>query len=89
LTARTLCGWLIGIGLMQAWMAWEQDWGRVKLGTTMLVVLPFALFFQLVRFRAEVQWSNPALWVLLIDVSLTGFICLYLWLIGGSRAQPG
>ena len=89
LTARTLCGWLIGIGLMQAWMAWEQDWGQVKLGTTMLMILPFALFFQLVRFGAEVQWGNPALWVLLIDLSLTALICFYLWLTGGSRAQPG
>jgi hypothetical protein len=89
LTARTLCGWLIGIGSMQGWMAWEQDWARVKLGSPMLMILPFALFFQLARFGAEVQWGNPALWILLVDVSLTALICFYLWLTAGSRAQSG
>ena len=89
LTARTLSSWLIGIGLMEAWMAREGDWQRIKLGTTMLIILPFALFFQLVRFSAQVQWSNIALWVLLLDVSVTALLFLYLWLTPKRRsAQP-
>jgi hypothetical protein len=40
LTARTLAGWLIGVGAMQVWMAWEADWSRIKLATTMLIALP-------------------------------------------------
>ena len=57
--------------------------------STMLIILPFALFFQLVRLSAEVQWSNIALWVLLLDVSVTALLFLYLWLTPQRRsAQP-
>jgi hypothetical protein len=79
LTARTLCGWLIGVGLLEAWIAWEGDWQRVKIGTTMLIILPFALIFQLVRFHIEVQWGNISLWILLIDFSLASLLCIALW----------
>lgn len=79
LTARTLCGWFIGVGLLEAWIAWEGDWPRVKIGTTMLVILPFALIFQLMRFHAEVQWGNISLWILLIDFSLASLLCIALW----------
>lgn len=80
LTVRTLCGWLIGVGSLELWMAWEGDWPRVKIGTTMLVILPFALIFQLLRFRSEVQWSNIALWLLLLDFSIASILCIGLWL---------
>jgi hypothetical protein len=92
LTARTLCGWLIGVGLMQAWMALEGDWQRIRLGTTMLMILPFALLFQLLRFRHEVQWSNVALWLLLLDVGVTAILLMQLWLTAGklqARAAAG
>jgi hypothetical protein len=79
LTARTLCGWLIGVGLLEAWIAWEGDWQRVKIGTTMLVILPFALMFQLMRFYAEVQWGNIPLWILFIDFGLVSLLCIALW----------
>ncbi|WP_404789141.1 hypothetical protein [Altericista sp. CCNU0014] len=79
LTARTLCGWLIGVSLLEVWIAWEGDWQRVKIGTAMLVILPFALIFQLVRFRSEVQWNNMPLWMLLVDFSIASLLCLALW----------
>jgi hypothetical protein len=79
LTARTLCGWLIGVGLLEIWMAWEGDWQRVKIGSTMLVILPFALIIQLLRFHSEVQWGNLPLWILLIDFSLASLVCIALW----------
>jgi hypothetical protein len=79
LTTRTLCGWLIGIGLIQLWMAWENDWHRIKLGTTMLLVLPFTLVIQLLRFSPEVQWHNFILWVFLVDVALTAIVLGTLW----------
>jgi hypothetical protein len=81
LTARTLCGWLIGVGLLEVWMAWEGDWQRVKIGSTMLVILPFAMIFQLLRFRVEVQWNNIPLWMLLIDFSFVSLLCVALWFV--------
>jgi hypothetical protein len=87
LTARTLCGWLIGVGLLEVWMAWEGDWQRVKIGSTMLVILPFALIFQLLRFRVEVQWGNIPLWMLLIDFSLASLVCVALWFVWERKAS--
>ena len=69
LTARTLCGWLLAVGLMQVSMAWEGDWRRARLATTMMILLPFALVGQLLRFSDEVDWDAVSLWVLLADTS--------------------
>jgi hypothetical protein len=87
LTVRTLCGWLIGVGLMQAGMAWEGDWVRIQLATTMLIILPFTLLFQLVRYSGEVQWGNIALWILLADTIVTAVILIGLWVTATSRAK--
>lgn len=79
LTLRALCSWLIGVGLLQASMAWENDWRRVRLATAMLLLLPPALFVQLMRFGAEVDWSNAAVWVLLLDTTAAGLVAAWLW----------
>ncbi|MEO8082561.1 MAG: hypothetical protein ABI780_01930 [Ardenticatenales bacterium] len=86
LTVRALCSWLIGVGLLQHWMAWENDWRRVRLATAMLLLLPPALFVQLARFRDEVAWSNPALWLLLVDVTTAGLLAVWLWRAMATRA---
>lgn len=80
LTARTFCCWLLVVGLLQVGMAWEGDRRRARVATTMLIVLPFALVFQLVRFRDQVDWSNAALWVLLVDVAAVAVLSGRLWL---------
>ena len=80
LTARTLCGWLVALGLLQVWMDREGEWSRVRLGTAMLLLLPAALAIQLARFSGEVQWSNLALWLLLLDIVASGLLSLALWL---------
>ncbi|NEQ53037.1 MAG: hypothetical protein F6K11_23335 [Leptolyngbya sp. SIO3F4] len=79
LTARTLCGWLVGVGTLQTWMAWEGDWYRIKIASTMLVILPFALLFQWLRYSPEVNWNSFSLWLLLLDFILNSGVCIYLW----------
>jgi hypothetical protein len=90
LTTRTLCGWLLVVGLLQLWMAWEGDWRRARLATTMMIVLPFALVVQLARFTDQVDWSTPALWVLLAATAGVAAVCGYLWAAGADRraARP-
>ncbi|NJK29615.1 MAG: hypothetical protein HC851_15640 [Acaryochloris sp. RU_4_1] len=85
LAARTLSGWLTGVGALQMGMAWEGDWQRVQIATTMLMILPFALLLQFWRFPSEVQWSNLALPLLLVDFGLTAILCLGLWIIHAGR----
>jgi hypothetical protein len=90
LTARTLCGWLLAVGLMQVSMAREGDWGRARLASVMMIVLPFALAGQLLRFSDEVDWGAPSLWVLLADTALVAATCAYLWTVPALRrvARP-
>ena len=79
LTTRTLCGWLLPVGLLQVSMAWENDWRRARLGSVMLIVLPVALVGQLLRFSDQVDWATASLWVLLIDLVAIAAVCVYLW----------
>lgn len=87
LTLRALCSWLIGVGLLQAGMARENDWPRVRLATAMLLLLPPALLYQLARHAAEVDWGNAALWLLVGDVVVAGAVAAWLWLARGWRAS--
>lgn len=89
LTVRTLCGWLLGIGLLQVSMALEGDWSRIRLGTPMLIVLPLGLGFQLIRFSEQVQWGNPALWLLLLDLIIVSLLLAGLWLLPSLRYSSG
>jgi hypothetical protein len=88
LTVRTLCGWFIGVGLLEICLAREGDWQRVKIGTTMLAILPFALVFQLLRFRQEVQWNNLSLWIVLIDFSIVSLLCIGIWFVYPKKIVP-
>lgn len=80
LTVRAFCGYLSVGAMMMVSVAWEHDWGRVRLGTALLMALPVAVAIQLYRFGEGVQWSSPALWIFLIDIALTGVLCVTLWL---------
>ncbi|HWQ14325.1 MAG TPA: hypothetical protein VNL77_16115 [Roseiflexaceae bacterium] len=85
LTARTLCGWLFGVGLLQAWMGWENDWRRVRLASVMLILLPLAIVFQLARFVEQVNWTSAALWVLVLDTAAVAAAMVWLWLAFSRR----
>ena len=52
------------------------------------ILLPFALLVQLLRFSAEVQWANAALWVLLADTAASAALMVWLWLTAGGTARP-
>ena len=85
LTARALCGWLLVVGLLQVSMAWEGDWRRARLASTMMIVLPIALGIQLTRFADQVDGSTAALWVLLTDLAVVAAVCIYLWAAPADR----
>ena len=85
LTTRTLCGWLLVVGLLEASMAWEGDWQRARLATAMMIILPVALVVQLARFSSQVDWGTVSLWVLLADIVVIAAVCAYLWVVGVER----
>jgi hypothetical protein len=89
LTARALAGFLTLAALLQVSMACENDWPRARLATVLLIPMPLAILFQLVRFAGEVQWSNVALWVFLLDAGLVAALCAKLWLFPPADRRPG
>jgi hypothetical protein len=80
LTARALAGFVTLVALLQISMAYENDWTRSRLATVLLIPLPLAILFQLVRYANEVQWSNVALWAFLLDLGLVAAMSAMLWL---------
>lgn len=89
LTTRALCGWLIGVGLLQVSMARERDWLRARLPTAQMILLPVALAVQSTRFAGQVDWLNVSWWVLLADVVVVAAVCVYLWVAGvAERVHP-
>jgi|CXWL01.1.fsa_nt_gi hypothetical protein len=63
LTTRSLCGWLLLVGLMLWTLAREGDRTRARLATPMLMALLPALVFQISRYWGEVNAANPVLWL--------------------------
>ena len=80
LTARAFAGFVTLVALLQISMAFENDWPRARLATVMLIPLPIAALFQLVRYGDQVQWTNVALWIFLLDAGLVAVLCAKLWL---------
>lgn len=78
LTTRSLCGWLILVGVMLLTIAREGDRTRARLATPMLMAILPALVFQMSRYWGEVSSSNPVLWVGLALFAGVGFCGLVL-----------
>ena len=87
LTTRAFCGFITLVGLLQISMAWENDSVRARIAAPMLIAFPFALMVQLLRFGAEVNWANLALWVFLVDVVVIAVACLALCLRGRGGSK--
>jgi len=78
LTARSLCGWIMIVGVLMIGMVRENDKARVRFGTPILFLLLPTLLIQLTRFADQVNWANPILWLGLILFAILGFCGLYL-----------
>ncbi len=78
LTARSLCGWIMIVGVILLTMVRENDKARVRLATPMLILLLPTLLIQMARFANEVNWANPMLWLGLILAAILGLCGSYL-----------
>jgi hypothetical protein len=78
LTARSLCGWIMLTGVLLIAMIRENDRARVRLGTPFLILVLPTLLIQMLRFAAQVNWANPALWLGLIAAAGLAFCGAYL-----------
>lgn len=78
LTARSLCGWIMILGVLLLGMVRENDKTRIRLGTPILILLLPTLLIQLTRFANEVNWANLTLWLGLILAAILGLCGSYL-----------
>ncbi|MEM9786770.1 MAG: hypothetical protein AAF801_09745 [Pseudomonadota bacterium] len=75
LTARTLAGWMMALGLMLLFSAAEGAFERVRIGAPFLVLAFPCLWLQMARFPAQVDWTHPrllAMGTVLLLCSLAG-----------------
>lgn len=72
LNARALGGYLLLVGTMLLSMARENDRDRVGILTPFLILLLPVAFFQVSRFRDQVDWSNPRLAVFAVLLAMAG-----------------
>ncbi len=87
LTARTYCGWQIATGLLMLFIAWENEWQRIRLATLTLILLPFAALFQLLRYSEQVNWAEAGRLIVTSDLLFVAGVFVALWL-QQTKAQP-
>jgi hypothetical protein len=63
LTARAVGAWLVGIGIICAQAAWENDWLRLRGTMPGLALLGALQLIALARFPTTVNWANPLAWL--------------------------
>ena len=78
LTTRSLCGWIMILGVILISMARENDRARVRFATPFLILILPTILIQMSRFADQVNWNNPLLWIGLIFFAVIGFCGLYL-----------
>ena len=78
LTTRSLCGWIMILGVILIAMARENDRARVRLGTPFLILILPTLLVQMSRFSEQVSWASPSLWIGLAFITLICVCGLYL-----------
>jgi hypothetical protein len=70
LTTRALCGYLSLVGTLLLSIAHENDRARVRICSPMLLLIFPIAIIQVARYATEVNWANPASWILLILFAL-------------------
>jgi len=78
LTARSLCGWILILGVLLIAMVRENDRARVRFGTPFLILILPTILIQMSRYADQVNWASPTLWIGLILAAILGLCGSYL-----------
>ncbi|MCB9434041.1 MAG: hypothetical protein H6668_18885 [Ardenticatenaceae bacterium] len=78
LTARSLSGWLMAVGLLMLAISRENSRLRGRLATPMLILILPMLLLQMGRYADQVNWGSPALWLSLLLFAVVGYCGLML-----------
>ena len=78
LTARSLSGWIMLLGVILLSMVRENDKARIRFGTPFLILLLPTLLIQMTRYADQVNWANSTLWFGIILAAVMGLCGLYL-----------
>ncbi len=74
LNARALAGYFVLLGLLMLSAARENDRDRARLVSPFLVLLLPVVAIQVLRFREQVDWSHPRLWIATLLFAAVGTI---------------
>jgi hypothetical protein len=71
LTTRSLCGWIMILGVVLISIVRENDKARVRFATPFLILILPTLLLQMSRFADQVDWGNSTLWIGLAIAAVT------------------
>ncbi len=74
ITSQAFGAWMIGFAVAMVHMALEADWKRVQPATAGAGVLGSLQLLAILRFRQEIAWNTPQVWV--YATVLGGFVAL-------------
>jgi hypothetical protein len=69
LTSRAIAAWLIGIGIVAAQVAWENDYTRVKPVMIFFTIFGLLQCLALARYPNDFAWGEPRGWVYLVFIA--------------------
>ena len=73
LTTRSLCGWIMILGVVLISMVRENDRARVRFATPLLILVLPTILLQMSRFADQVDWSNTTLW---FGLAIAAVLCV-------------
>ncbi|MBK8903425.1 MAG: hypothetical protein IPM53_19740 [Anaerolineaceae bacterium] len=79
LTGRAVAAWLMGIGIIAAHAAWENDWLRVRGTVFGFAILALLQVLALARYPADITWTNPATYLYLFFLLTILAVCIYIF----------
>ena len=79
LTSRAIGAWAIGIGIIAAHAAWENDWWRLRPMMPSYALLGLLLVISLLRYPADVDWSRAAAMVYVVFLATVLLLGGYGW----------
>jgi hypothetical protein len=86
LTARAVGAWLVGLGVAAGAACWENDFGRIRVGSITYALLAALQFIALARYPGALDRGSPSAWLYVLFLLSIFVVGAYGWF-GAWRAD--
>jgi hypothetical protein len=79
LTGRAIGAWLLGMGFLAVYGAWENEWSRTKIALVSAGALGALELLAVARYPGDVNWRSPGAWVYVLVLLSFAALGAYAW----------